>query len=229
MRRAATRRGIATRRQTPPIVRAGAGAVFASAVFASVILLAIARAAEPAPIATATSTGATIFTVPFADCDARLIRPGGEATLTYENPCQQQLETKVATLARMVEAALPAGADRTEGALLHVASLAATFPDFARRLAQAASRTPEWYGERAKRDPGFGNPLVVKIANTTPVYRELQEALRPLELRIQLVRVANVQVALAANTPFGFWLADRGVNPREQLPFDAEVWFRLAQ
>lgn len=107
--------------------------------------------------------------------------------------------------------------------------LAETFPEFAKRLAQAASRSPEWYGERAKRDPGFGNPLVVKVANTTPIYRELQEALRPLDLRVQLVRVANVQVALPADTPFRFWLADRGVNPREQVPFDAEAWFRVAQ
>lgn len=226
MNQAASRRSSVLHRRTPPIIRGLAG--FVMAVFASVVFDASARAAEP-PLTTTSSADVTIFSVAFADCTARLIRQAGEAVLTYENACHQEVDTKVATLARMLDAALPGRLDRADGAMLRVASLAETFPEFAKRLAQAASRSPEWYGERAKRDPGFGNPLVVKVANTTPIYRELQEALRPLDLRVQLVRVANVQVALPADTPFRFWLADRGVNPREQVPFDAEAWFRVAQ
>lgn len=226
MNQAASRRSSVLHRRTPPIIRGVA--VFVMAALASVVVVASARAAEP-PITTTSSADVTIFSVAFADCTARLIRQAGEPVLTYENACHQELDTKVATLARMLDAALPGRLDRADGAMLRVESLAETFPEFAKRLAQAASRSPEWYGERAKRDPGFGNPLVVKVANTTPIYRELQEALRPLDLRVQLVRVANVQVALPADTPFRFWLADRGINPREQVPFDAEAWFRVAQ
>lgn len=188
-----------------------------------------AGAATPPPVTSSATAEATIYGVQFADCAARLTRAKSEPLLTYDNPCHQELETKVSTLVRMVELALPERMDREEGAMLHVASLEKTFPDFAKRLAQAAARSPEWYGERAKRDPGFGNPLVVKIANTTPVYRELQEALRSLDLRVQLVDVDKLQVALPAETPFGFWLADRGVNARKQVPYDAEVWFRVVQ
>ena len=226
MNQAASRRSSVLHRRAPPIILGVA--VFVMAVFASVVFDASVHAAEP-PVTTTRSADVTIFSVAFADCTARLIRQAGEAVLTYENACHQELDTKVATLARMLDAALPGRLDRADGAMLRVASLAETFPEFAKRLAQAASRSPEWYGERAKRDPGFGNPLVVKVANTTPIYRELQEALRPLDLRVQLVRVANVQVALPADTPFRFWLADRGINPREQVPFDAEAWFRVAQ
>ncbi|QNT69371.1 hypothetical protein [Defluviicoccus vanus] len=226
MNQAASRRSSVLHRRAPPIILGVA--VFVMAVFVSVVFDANVHAAEP-PVTTTSSADVTIFSVAFADCTARLIRQAGEAVLTYENACHQELDTKVATLARMLDAALPGRLDRADGAMLRVASLAETFPEFAKRLAQAASRSPEWYGERAKRDPGFGNPLVVKVANTTPIYRELQEALRPLDLRVQLVRVANVQVALPADTPFRFWLADRGVNPREQVPFDAEAWFRVAQ
>lgn len=226
MNQAASRRSSVLHRRTPQIIRGVA--VFVMAVLASVVFDASARAAEP-PITTTSSADVTTFSVAFADCTARLIRQAGEPVLTYENACHQELDTKVATLARMLDTALPGRLDRADGVMLRVESLAETFPEFAKRLAQAASRSPEWYGERAKRDPGFGNPLVVKVANTTPIYRELQEALRPLDLRVQLVRVANVQVALPADTPFRFWLADRGINPREQVPFDAEAWFRVAQ
>lgn len=185
--------------------------------------------AEPAAVTTTSSAGETTFEVTQDGCAARLVRRHGEPILVYRNDCRETLETRAEVFARLVMAALPTAADRDAGAPVLVPSVETAFPDFARRLAQAAARSTEWYGERAKRDPRFGNALVVKIANTPPVYRELQEALRQQGLKVRLAAVDNVRIAVAPETPFADWLADRGVSAREQLPYDADVTFRISQ
>jgi hypothetical protein len=185
-------------------------------------------AATDAPaVKTSTTAEGTIYQLETAGCSASLLRRPDHPALLYRADCRQDLAMRTAAFARLVAAALPTPFAREEGATVLVPGLEATFPDFARRLAYAAARSPEWYGERAKRDPRFGNRLVVKIATTAPVYRELQEALRPLDLKIRLAEVENIRVAMPAATPFADWLADRGVSGREQVPYDADALFRV--
>lgn len=176
-----------------------------------------------------TTAEGTIYQLETTGCSASLLRRSDNPALLYRADCRQDLAMRTAVFAALVSAALPTPFEREEGATVLVPGLEATFPDFARRLAHAAARSPEWYGERAKRDPRFGNRLVVKIATTAPVYRELQEALRPLSLQVRLAEVENVRIALPADTPFADWLADRGVSARDQVPYDADVRFRIWQ
>jgi hypothetical protein len=127
----------------------------------------------------------------------------------------------------MVEAALPGPADRADGASIRIESLEKAFPDFARRLAHAADRSPEWHGERARRNAAFANATALRIANTPPIYRELQEAMRRLRFSVRIAAIDKVQVGVPAETPFAEWLESRRVDPRRQVPYDAEVTFRL--
>lgn len=188
-----------------------------------------AAAADMPAVTTNTVAGEPTYQLTLEGCTADLLRQPEEAPLIYRNTCRQDLETRTTVFARLVVAALPAPADREAGATVVVPELEKAFPDFAQRLAQAAGRSTEWYGERAKRDPRFGNALLVKIANTPPVYRELQEALRREDLKVRWTAVDNVRIAPAPQTPFADWLADRGVSAREQLPYDADVSFRITQ
>lgn len=131
------------------------------------------------------------------------------------------------TLTRMMETALPTAADRIDGATILVPGIERTFPEFTRRLAVAADRSPEWHGERARRNATFANATTLRIANTPPVYRELQEAMRRLQLSVRISAIDNVQVGVPAETPFAEWLDSRQVDPRRQVPYDADVTFRL--
>lgn len=180
-------------------------------------------------VTTKANDGETTYQLTLANCTADLVRSPDDTPFVYRNACRQDLETRVAVFAHLVAAALSTAADREAGATVFVPGLEKAFPDFARRLAQAAGRSTEWYGERAKRDPRFGNRLALKIATTPPVYRELQEALRRQDLNVRLAAIDNLRIAPAPETPFADWLADRGVSARDQLPYDADVSFRITQ
>lgn len=160
-------------------------------------------------------------------CTATLVRPAQETVFTFTSECRQDATREAETLALMVEAALPNAADRLDGASILVPSLERTFPEFARRLAVAADRSPEWHGERARRNAAFASTTTLRIANTPPVYRELQEAMRRLQLSVRIAALDKVQVGVPAETPFAEWLDSRRVDPRRQVPYDAEVTFRL--
>ena len=67
----------------------------------------------------------------------------------------------------------------------------------------------------------------MKLANSPPVYRELQEALRPLGLSVRIAAMEAPRIGTPAETPFADWLADRGVDPRKLVPFDAATTFRI--
>lgn len=151
----------------------------------------------------------------------------GERSFQFEGPCGQDTIDRVRLFARMVAAAAPSPADRQTGLAARVASLAATFPEFAQRLAVASTRSTEWHGERALRNPRFASETVVRLANTPPIYRELSEALRPIGLNARVADARTVVIGRSAETPFEDWLASRGVEARRLVPYDAEVVFRL--
>ncbi|MFO1153246.1 MAG: hypothetical protein U1E42_06220 [Rhodospirillales bacterium] len=161
-------------------------------------------------------------------CTATLARTGAAgAPFSFSSDCRYDAAREAETLARMMETALPTAADRLDGAAIVVESLERTFPEFSRRLAVAADRSPEWHGERARRSASFANATTLRIANTPPVYRELQEAMRRLRFDVRIAAVDKVQVGVPAETPFAEWLDSRRVDPRRQVPYDAEVTFRL--
>lgn len=189
--------------------------------------LAAARATEPPPLSVVARAGSLAVAAELDGCTARLARDADADPFTYANDCRQNTAQRVALLMQMLQAALPEPADRAQGTTIVVASLERTFPDFARRLAQQAARSPEWHGERARRDPGFAATTALRFANTPPIFRELQEAMRPLRLAVRIAQLEAVQVAAPPQTPFADWLAERGIDQRRLLPFDATVTFRL--
>lgn len=189
--------------------------------------LAAAGATEPPPLRVVSAAGGITVAAELDGCTARLVREADTGPFAYANDCRQDTADRVALLVRMLEAAVPDPAERAKGGSVVVASLERTFPDFARRLAQQAARSPEWHGERARRDPGFAATTALRFANTPPIFRELQEAMRPLRLTVRIAQLDGVMVAPPPQTPFADWLADRGIDQRRLLPFDATVTFRL--
>jgi hypothetical protein len=188
----------------------------------------VAVAGEAAPELTVVTTAeGTTVEAKTGTCTATLVRAGATTMFTFTSDCRLDAAREAETLALMVEAALPSPADRADGASIRVLSLEKAFPEFARRLAHAADRSPQWHGERARRNAPFANETTLKIANIPPVYRELQEAMRRLQLSVRIAAIDKVQVGVPAETPFADWLEGRRVDPRRQVPYDAEVTFRL--
>jgi hypothetical protein len=196
--------------------------------FSPVLVALAGPAAAATPLSVQTSGDGLSVSAHLGDCTAQLTRPAASETFTYANSCRQDLAGRVSLLVAMLEAALPQPADRATGASVRVASLEQVFPDFARRLANAASRSPEWHGERARRDQGFAQRTLLRIANLPPIYRELQEAARPLRFAVRISAMEAAQIGTPAETPFPEWLADRGVDTRRLVPFDAATTFRFA-
>jgi hypothetical protein len=194
-------------------------------VFASPVPVA---AAPEAPLTvTADAAGRRVETN-LDGCPARLVQAEAGGPFTYANSCRQDTQGRVQLLVRMLDAALADPAERGRPQVIEVESVHETFPDFARRLAQQAARAPEWHGERARRDAGFAAQTALRFANTPPIYRELQEALRPLRFTVRIAQLDAVKVAPPPETPFADWLADRGIDARRALPYDARVIFRLS-
>ena len=207
----------------------GRGRLFGGFLFLMVLGLGDAAAAADAPpkLSVVTTAEGTTVEAKTGTCTATLVGAGADARFTFTSDCRHDAAREAETLALMVEAALPSPADRADGATIRVPSLEKTFPDFARRLAHAADRSPEWHGERARRNAAFANATALRIANTPPIYRELQEAMRRLQLSVRIAAIDKVQVGVPAETPFAEWLESRRVDPRRQVPYDAEVTFRL--
>jgi hypothetical protein len=163
------------------------------------------------------------------ECRASLERRYAEPRLLhFRNDCDQPLAEKVELLGRMIAELLPQAADRREIDSLFVGRLLLTFPDYARRLAKAASETPDWKPTRGWEDPGYANRVVREIANGAPIYLELQAVLRGLGYGAQVSGVEKVLMARPRDLAFADWLAAQGVDPNTRLPFDAMTWFRLS-
>jgi hypothetical protein len=191
------------------------------------LLAGAAPAAEPALTITATAQGPRVEAA-IGDCTASLSPTATPRAFLYDNRCRQDLQGRVTLLARMIEAAAPQPADREPSLSVVVESLAETFPDFAKRLAVAATRSPDWHGGRARTNPEFASAMALRLINSTLMVRELQEALRRIGLTVRVAEMTNVKVGRLGETPFDDWLASRGVNARrDQVPYDATATFRL--
>lgn len=184
-------------------------------------------AAEPSLTITVAGDGPRVQAT-IDGCVASLGATAVARTFVYRNTCRQDLQGRVALLARMIEAAAPQPADREPSLSVKVESLAETFPDFAKRLAVSATRAPDWHGGRARVDAEFANTMALRLINGTLMVRELQEAMRRIGLTVRVAEMSNVKVGRLGETPFDDWLASRGVDARrDQVPYDATATFRL--
>ncbi len=96
------------------------------------------------------------------------------------------------------------------------------------RLALAAYRSPGWDARKGKPKNGDINGFIRKLANETPIYRELQELFRGFDMQIKLASVEKVRVLEAGKLPFYSRLRQQGVAATDRLPFDCMAWFSLS-
>lgn len=113
-------------------------------------------------------------------CRASLERQKKESYLLhFRNDCHQALEEKLALLGRMLETLVPDFEDRRTIRTLFVGRIVQTFPEFAQRLARAASRDPNWDGKRPWREPGYSNRFVFQLMKESNLFPELFVKLEP--------------------------------------------------
>ena len=161
-------------------------------------------------------------------CRVSLERPKKDMHyLHFRHDCQQSLEEKLGVLKSLFEILVPSPEDRDNIDTLFIGRLVKTFPEFAQRVAKVASDNPDWDSQRAWKESGFSNRLVLKMMKSDDLFPELQEAFDVLSYRVQAASVEKILMAKPKNISFGTWLLDQGADPEVKLPFDALTWFQL--
>ena len=163
-----------------------------------------------------------------AGCPASLERGKREVHLLhFRHDCPQSLEEKLALLGRMLEKLVPDPEDRRSIRTLFVGRLVVTFPEFAQRLARAASGDPDWDAKRPWKEPGYANRYVFRLLKEGNFFPELNTTLKPLGFTVEVASVEKILMARPEDIPFGDTLLEQGADPDTKLPFDALTWFQL--
>jgi len=161
-------------------------------------------------------------------CEAALEwRAAEPALVRYRNDCEQAVADKAQLLASMLHEFAPDPAARAGLQTLFVGRMVLTFPELAQRVALAAARRSDWEPARVWRDVHYANRFYVQVGGQPWLFPELQTALAPLGYSVSLTTAEKVLAGRPRETPFEGWLLAQGVGPRERVPFDAMVWFRL--
>ncbi|MGD9850959.1 MAG: hypothetical protein AB7T38_06815 [Nitrospirales bacterium] len=161
-------------------------------------------------------------------CRVSLERQKKESHLLhFRHDCLQALEKKLALLVHMLEKLVPDLEDRRTIRTLFVGRIVQTFPEFAQRLARAASGDPNWDGKRPWREPGYSNRFVFQLMKEGNLFPELTAKLEPLGYAVEVASVEKILMAKPKDIPFGDMLLEQGANPKTKLPFDALTWFHL--
>lgn len=147
--------------------------------------------------------------------------------LHFRDDCQQSLAEKLSLLKIMLETLIPDLINRKTIRTLFVGRLVSTFPDFAQRVAKAASGSPDWDGRRPWKEPGYSNRFVLQLMKEKTVFPELNATLEPLGYEVQIASVEKILMARPKDIPFGNVLLEQGADPNIKLPFDALTWFHL--
>jgi hypothetical protein len=96
------------------------------------------------------------------------------------------------------------------------------------RLALAAYRSPGWDTEKGQPKNGDINGFVKNLANSEPIYPDLQVLFRRFDRHITLAVVEKVRVLEAGKLPFYSQLKQHGVRATDKLPFDCMAWFSFS-
>ncbi len=161
-------------------------------------------------------------------CRASLERPKKESHLLhFRNDCHQALEEKLALLGRMLETLVPDFEERRTIRTLFVGRIVQTFPEFAQRLARAASGDPDWDAKRPWKEPGYSNRFVFQLMKEGSLFPELNATLEPLGYGVEVASVEKILMAKPKDIPFGGVLLEQGADPETKIPFDALTWFHL--
>ncbi len=193
------------------------------------LIIEVSGAAEPtlAPVFVENEYGKKA-TMELDGCQASLERPTQQPDyLHFRNDCQQPLKEKLGLLKSMIEMLIPTSEDRHTIRTLFVGRLVLTFPEFAQRLAKAASESPEWDAKRAWKEPGYSNRFVLQLLKQDHLFPELGKVLAAFDYQVHISSVEKILMAKPQDISFGSWLLEQGAHPQIKLPFDAMTWFHL--
>lgn len=95
------------------------------------------------------------------------------------------------------------------------------------RLALAAYQSPDWDVRKGTTKNGGLNGFIKDLANRKQIYQELKELFRRFHRDITLSAVEKVRVLEAEKLPFYDRLRQKGVMPKDRLPFDCMAWFAV--
>ncbi len=95
------------------------------------------------------------------------------------------------------------------------------------RLALAAFRSTGWDAKRGKPRNGDLNGFVRNLANEADIYPEIKSLFQPFSRAVTIASVEKVRVLPAGKLPFRDALVKLGVGPKDKLPFDCLLWFRV--
>lgn len=173
--------------------------------------------------------GETTFSIVSGDCRIRWttfesgLNRGG---IRQRPDCQLPLAEQAPLIVKLFERARKTGELRTLG-------WGRLFPDgrkdltLSTRLALAAKRSPGWNPVTGRPRTGDINAFIRKLANEARIYEELRPVFEQAGFTIELTSVEKVLVMPAAQLPFFDKLKQKGVRPRDRLPFDCQTWFSL--
>lgn len=99
--------------------------------------------------------------------------------------------------------------------------------EMAYRLSLAASRSSDWNANTGGPRKDGLNAFVRHLANSANIYPELKKLFAGHGLSLIVNGVEKVMVLPANRLPYYDRLKNKGVAPKEKLPFDCLIWFKI--
>lgn len=173
--------------------------------------------------------------IAFNDCNARLTYSSDAESMSYKNSCEMSLQERLSSFWKLIQA-MPDGVKNLKQAgHFSTGRLEITTPEFAARLALAASRDPDWdsrkgqLSESGKNKYATINHYVTDLANRDNIYKELRQCFNQLGLELSLASVEKVLVGTRDQAPFGPLLFEYASARTAHLPYDAITWYQLSE
>lgn len=177
---------------------------------------------------------ATIYRASLGDCSIQWIAytAGPNQGVVKHSPrCDAPLELQITLLTKICTAFFSRDEDARAFRTLFWGGLEAerkqVSGELSFRLALAAYQSPDWDTGKGKPKKGDLNGFIKDLANRGPIYPELKELFRRFHRDITLSVVEKVRVFEAEKLPFYDRLRQKGVMPKDRLPFDCMAWFAV--
>lgn len=96
------------------------------------------------------------------------------------------------------------------------------------KLALAANASPQWDNQKGRPTSGHENNLLIKLANTPPIYPELSTMFAAHGYAIRISGIEKVFINRVDKLPIAKALTAKGIQPSLRLPYDCLTWFALS-
>lgn len=96
------------------------------------------------------------------------------------------------------------------------------------KLAQAAHASPQWDNQNGRSTSGHENNLLIQLANTAPIYPELNTMFANHGYAVRISGIEKVFINRVDKLPIAEALTTKGIQPSARLPYDCLTWFALS-